>query len=167
MAKDSSMFERVLSFLKDLPGGLPGADAAREDDPRVAAAALLYHAMDADGVRQDVEWERLKQLLSEAYGVTGSELAALVAAGEKADNEAVDLYAFTSVLKRHLDEPARIDFIRLMWEIVYADGELHELEDNTLWRVAELIGVDRRDRIAMRQAVARGMPDAKGGSSDE
>ncbi|MEI5678959.1 MULTISPECIES: tellurite resistance TerB family protein [unclassified Mesorhizobium] len=161
------MFERVLSFLKDLPGGMPGAAAAREDDPRVAAAALLYHAMDADGVRQDVEWERLKQLLSEAYGVTGSELAALVAAGEKADNEAVDLYAFTSVLKRHLDEPARIDFIRLMWEIVYADGELHELEDNTLWRVAELIGVDRRDRIAMRQAVARSMPDAKGGSSDE
>ncbi len=167
MAKDSSMFERVLSFLKDLPTGMPGASAAREDDPRIAAAALLYHAMDADGIRQDIEWERLKQLLSETYGVTGSELAALVAAGEKADNEAVDLYAFTSVLKRHLDEKARIDFIRLMWEIVYADGELHELEDNTLWRVAELIGVDRRDRIAMRQAVAGRVPGAKGGSSDE
>ena len=42
----------------------------------------------------------------------------------------------------------------MMWDVVYADGELHELEDNTLWRVAELIGVDRRDRIAMRQEAA-------------
>ncbi len=33
----------------------------------------------------------------------GAELEALVAAGERADNEAIDLYAFTSVLKRHLD----------------------------------------------------------------
>ena len=34
---------------------------------------------------------------------------------------------------------------------VLSDGELHELEDNTLWRIAELLGVDRRDRILERQ----------------
>ncbi|WP_245495702.1 TerB family tellurite resistance protein, partial [Mesorhizobium sp. M1A.F.Ca.IN.020.30.1.1] len=44
------------------------------------------------------------------------------AVGERADNEAIDLYAFTSVLKRHLDAEARKAFIGLMWEIVYADG---------------------------------------------
>ena len=111
----------------------------------------MYHVMDADGVRQDAEWERMKELLSESYGVTGEELDRLVAAGGEADQDAVDLYAFTSVLKRHLDEEARVEFIGIMWEIVFADGELHELEDHTLWRVAELIGVDRRDRILARQ----------------
>lgn len=156
------MFERVLSFLKDLPG-LSSGGALNADEPRVAATALLYHVMSADGVRQDVEWERLKQVVSEAYGVSGGELAALLAAGEKADGEAVDLYAFTSVLMRHLDEAGRIEFIRSMWEVVYADDELHELEDNTMWRVAELLGVDRRDRIAMRQEVAR----KAGGTADD
>ncbi|MBZ9863510.1 TerB family tellurite resistance protein [Mesorhizobium sp. CA12] len=159
------MFERVLSFLRDLPAGRETKPSA--DDPRVAASALLYHVMNADGVRQDVEWERFKQILAETYSVSGKELDALAAAGERADNEAIDLYAFTSVLKRHLDPEARKAFIGLMWEIVYADGELDELEDNTVWRVAELIGVERRDRIEARRKAAAEVPGARGESSDE
>lgn len=161
------MFERVLAFLKELPSGVTGDAASRADDPRIAAAALMYHVMDADGVRQDTEWEQIKLLLAELYSVSGDELDGLVNAGQQADSEAIDLYAFTSVLKRHLDDEARVRFIRVLWDVAYADGELHELEDNTLWRVAELIGVDRRDRIAMRQEAARRRPDAKGASSDE
>lgn len=146
------MFERMISFLKDLPSA--GATHKNEDDVRVAAAALLYHVMDADGERQDIEWERLKQLLAQAYGLSGAELERLVKAGEQADNEAIDLYAFTSVLKRNLDEQARKDFIGMMWELVYADGDVREMEDNTIWRVAELIGVESRDRIEAKRRVA-------------
>jgi uncharacterized tellurite resistance protein B-like protein len=133
----------------------------------VAAAALMYHVMDADGVRHDAEWERMKEILAEAYGLTGDALDRLVAAGGKADEEAVDLYAFTSVLKRHLDEKARIEFVGLMWEVVFADGELHELEDHTLWRIAELIGVDRRDRILERQKAQAQAPGATGKSTED
>lgn len=157
------MFERVLSFLKELPGG--GEErSGGGDELQVAAAALLYHVMNADGVRQDAEWERFKAVLSQAYGLTGSALEALAAAGEEADNEAIDLYAFTSVLKRHLDMDARRAFIGLMWEVVYADGDLHELEDNIVWRVAELIGVERADRIEARRRAAAHVP---GAPSDE
>ncbi|RFC66832.1 MULTISPECIES: TerB family tellurite resistance protein [Mesorhizobium] len=160
------MLERVLSFLKELPSS-GAAGSAREDDPRIAAAALLYHVMDADGLRQDVEWDRMKALLGDEYDIDGDELDRLVKAGQNADAEAVDLYAFTSVLKRHLDEQQRIHFIRMMWDVVYADGEVHELEDNTLWRVAELIGVTSRDRIAQRKEAARDVPAAKGTPTEE
>jgi uncharacterized tellurite resistance protein B-like protein len=160
------MFERVLSFLKELPGS-GDHGSAQADDPRVAASALLYHVMDADGARQDVEWAKFKAVLSQSYGVTGVELDALAKAGEKADGEAVDLYAFTSVLKRHLDADARKAFVGLMWDIVYADGELHELEDNVVWRVAELLSVERQDRIAARQKAAAEWPQAGGVSSDD
>ncbi|MFE0017167.1 TerB family tellurite resistance protein [Mesorhizobium sp. NPDC059054] len=160
------MFDRVLSFLKELPAN--GARThAKADDPRVAAAALLYHVMSADGVHQDVEWERFKAILAESYSIQGQELEALAQAGERADGEAIDLYAFTSVLKRHLDPDARKAFIGLMWEIVYADGELHELEDNTVWRVAELLDVERVDRVAARRKAAAEVPGAKGSANDE
>lgn len=160
----ADMFDRVISFLRDIPGAASQASAANVEDPRIAAAALMYHVMDADGVRQDSEWERIKDLLVELYSVSDDALEALIAGGLKAEGEAIDLYAFTSVLKRELDEAARIRFIRVLWDVVYADGELHELEDNTLWRVAELIGVDRRDRIAMRQEAARNAPKLSGGA---
>jgi uncharacterized tellurite resistance protein B-like protein len=159
------MFERMLSFLKDLPGG--ARETADRDDPRVAASALLYHVMNADGVRQDSECERFKAVLAPTYDVTGADLDRLAAAGEKADNEAIDLYAFTSVLKRHLDADGRKAFIGLMWDIVYADGELHELEDNVVWRVAELIGVERRDRVEARRRAAAHVPGAAGSVGEE
>lgn len=162
------MFERVLAFLKELPAvASGGARAGGADDPHVAAAALLYHVMNADGVRQDAEWEKFKTVLSQGYAVTGDELDALAEAGEAADNEAVDFYAFTSVLKRHLDVEARKAFIGMMWEIVYADGELHELEDNTVWRVAELLGVESRDRVEARRRAAAAAPGASGTPGDE
>ncbi len=158
------MFDRIAAFLKQLPSGSDDRQgSASVDDPRVAAAALMYHVMDADGVREDAEWERMKQLLTESYGVTGEELDKLVAAGGEADEDAVDLYTFTSVLKRHLDADARVEFIGVMWDLVFADGELHELEDNTLWRIAELIGVDTRDRVLERQKARRSAGDGSQG----
>jgi uncharacterized tellurite resistance protein B-like protein len=66
----------------------------------------------------------------------------------------VDFYRFTSVLVR-LSETERLHLLELIWEVVYADGELHELEDNLVWRIAELIGVSSRDRVELRQKVAR------------
>ena len=81
------------------------------------------------------------------------------AAARAADNEAVDLYQFTSVLMRSLSGEERLKFIELLWEIVYSDGENHELEDNLVWRVAELLGVDGRDRVLLRQAVQARVDD--------
>lgn len=148
------MIDRLLAFLKDLPGGTAAAEKDR-DDPRVAAAALMIHLMDADGLRLDAEMDSLKEALTSLFGATEVELESLIEAGEKADSEAVDLYAFTSVIKRHLDAEARARLVGILWDVVYADGERHELEDNLVWRIAELVGVDSRERIELRRRAAR------------
>lgn len=147
------MFDRLLSFIKGISDGRPADRPIVADDPRVAAAALMFHIIDADGVRDKAEHRQLRRTLAGAYDLKGPELERIVADGEAAEREAVDLYAFTSILKRDLDDDARIEFIGLLWEMVYADGERHELEDNLVWRIAELIGVSSRDRVNMRLKV--------------
>ena len=47
----------------------------------------------------------------------------------------------------------RILLVEDLWEMVYADGELHEFEDNVVWRVAELLGVEARHRMMLKQRV--------------
>jgi uncharacterized tellurite resistance protein B-like protein len=42
----------------------------------------------------------------------------------------------------------------MMWELVYADGEVSEFEDNVVWRAADLLGVSSRDRINLKHRVA-------------
>lgn len=159
------MFERIAAFLKELNATNTESDDAgfSREDPRLAAAALMYHVIGADGVYSDVEMDRLGEVLQETYNLDDEMLERLVAAARDADSEAVDLYQFTSVLMRTLSAEERVGFIELLWEVVYADGENHELEDNLVWRVSELLGVDGRDRVLLRQAVQARVAEEDGG----
>ena len=148
------MFEQFLAFLREIAGDSGSAAAVEADSPAVAAAAILFHVMDADGVRAEAERAVLEREIASEFGADGAALTDILKAGEAAEQEAVDLYGFTSIIKRQLDEEARVAFIGMMWEIVYADGVRHEMEDNIVWRVAELIGVSSEDRVRTRRAVA-------------
>jgi uncharacterized tellurite resistance protein B-like protein len=43
----------------------------------------------------------------------------------------------------------------MMWQVVFADKKNDELEDNMVWRIAELIGVSARDRTVLRNQMAK------------
>ncbi len=109
------------------------------DDTRLALAALLVHLMSIDGVRPRTNAAKLRELLARNFGLSGGDLDLLIGDAVAAEREAVDLYRFTSVLKRHMSEDERIRVIENLWEIAYADGESHEFEENLVWRVAELL----------------------------
>lgn len=160
------MFDKLLNFLgtlgEDRQAGNSNGDFA-SDDPRLCATALMYHVIRADGVLRDEEKERFETLVRRENEADGVNLNKLLEAAKLADNEAIDLYKFTSVLRMGLEMEDRVHFVELLWELVYADGERHELEDNVVWRISELLGVDGRDRISMRQSVQRRMDgDAEG-----
>ncbi|MET3601234.1 TerB family tellurite resistance protein [Martelella mangrovi] len=144
------MFEKISRFLQDITTDAEDGND-RPNDARVAVVALCYQVMEADGVISESEQKRLRELMENQYGLRGSGLDDLIAAGEEAGSEAVDFYRFTSDVKRHLDEDQRIKLIGLLWDIAYADGSRSEMEDNVVWRIAELIGVSGRDRVLERQ----------------
>jgi uncharacterized tellurite resistance protein B-like protein len=53
-----------------------------------------------------------------------------------------------------VDEEGRCRIVEMMWQVVYADSEVSEFEDNLIWRAADLLGVSRRVRIGLRRQVA-------------
>ncbi|MBB4303712.1 putative tellurite resistance protein B-like protein [Rhodobium orientis] len=147
------MFESLKQFLTDITQGQPADESSPEKDQRLAVAALLVHLVSVDGIVADSEKQRLKEILRTNYNLSPKDTEALISEARTRDREAIDLYAFTSVLKRTLADDERRHVVEMMWEIVYADGTVHEMEDNIVWRVAELLGVSSRDRIAMRKRV--------------
>ncbi|MBO0663649.1 TerB family tellurite resistance protein [Jiella sp. MQZ9-1] len=128
--------------------------AGPADSVQVATAALLFHIIEADGVVTDGERQRMIAILGEEFSLSVEEATRLASDGRRADQQSVDLYHFTSILKRELSEEQRIRFIELLWEVTYADGEVHELEDNLIWRISELLGVSTRDRMLMKHEAA-------------
>jgi len=148
------MFNALRDFVRQI-GQKPEAQHYSNDDRRLALAALLVHCMAVDGVVDDVEREKLRVLLADEFGLAGDDLETLVSEAIAADDEAVDLYRFTSVLTRNLAAEDRVHVVEQLWEIVFADGKVHEFEENLVWRVAELLGVARHDRLAMKFTVAK------------
>ena len=149
------MLDAIKTFLTELSGGELRKDIG-EDDYRLAAAALLFHVITVDGEVSPQEREKLTELLMRRYELDRDGAAELISEAEVADNEAVDLYKFTHVLKQHFDEPGRERIIEMMWTLVFADGSIHEFEDNIVWRVAELLGVSTQARIRLKQTVRDG-----------
>ncbi len=152
------MLQSIKKFIKDISSIGKEDDSPPLFDPtdkKLAAAALMFHVIAADGVVQEEEETKLRSILCTHYDVDDADIDKLLEQARMADSEAVDLYAFTSTLKSHASNDERILLIEDLWEMVFADGELHEFEDNIVWRVAELIAVSPQDRMAMKQRVQK------------
>lgn len=147
------VLQAINEWLSRLTRGGPEEGPYAASDPRLAVAAILVHIIAVDGVITADERTRLREVLQAHYSLSPQETETLVTEATRRDDEAVDLYAFTSVLKRELDEEGRRGVVEAMWEMVYADGEVSEFEDNVVWRVAELIGVSSRERVFIRQSI--------------
>jgi uncharacterized tellurite resistance protein B-like protein len=148
------MLESLKNFLSELSGGGKQQDRFGEDDYRLAAAALLVHVSTIDGDLSQAERDRLHDVLKYRFALDEADTARLIDAAIAADREAVDLYHFTHLINRALDEDGRRRMVEMMWEIVFADGQCDEFEDNIVWRAADLLGISSRDRIELRQRVA-------------
>lgn len=123
-------------------------------DPKLAVAVLLVHLAAVDGQMKETERSAIKGALMDNYDMDEAAVDALVREAARRDAEAVDFYKFTSSLTQ-LDMEDRIEIVRMMWTVVFSDDRNHELEDNMVWRVAELIGVSSRDRTILRNQVRK------------
>lgn len=147
------MFDALKSFISELTGEAPAPRPFEAADYQLAAAALLVHIASIDGEFDDDERARIQQLVEERFGLPADEARALIADARESEREAVDLYRFTSVLKRRLDDDGRRQVVGMLWDMAHADGSVHEFEENVVWRVAELLGVSTRERVELRREV--------------
>jgi uncharacterized tellurite resistance protein B-like protein len=149
------MFAAFRNFVADFVDGEKQPSQFADDDYRLAAVALLVHAAAIDGDMSQIERDQLHAVVKRRFALDDGATDGLIDKATLAEHEAVDLYHFTSLLNRALEEEGRVRIIEMMWEIVYADGRRDELEDNLLWRAADLLGVSPRQRIELRRRIAR------------
>ncbi len=147
------MFDTFRTFVAEFVDGDKHPSQFADDDYRLAAAALLVHAAAIDGEMSQRERDKLHAVVKQRFALGEAAIDELIDKATLAEHEAVDLYHFTSLLNRALDEGGRARVIGMMWEIVYADGRSDELEDNLLWRAADLLGVSSRERIELRRRI--------------
>jgi uncharacterized tellurite resistance protein B-like protein len=130
-----------------------GEAALPVEDLQIATAALLIHAVTVDGMVTEAETARLQDLLKSHFQLGDDELQRLLDQAGLREREAVDIYRFTATLRDRLSPEDKRTIIEMMWRLVYADGELDPVEDNLVWRAAELLAVPARERMELKRMV--------------
>lgn len=132
------MLNKLKSLFTDASSGAP--QGVSED--QLAIAVLLFEAAASDGVIDDSERGRIEALLSNHFGLDEAALKTLCAEALQTQRDAVELSRFTRAIKDHFEFDERIEVIEMLWDIVYADGQVDDYEANLMRRIGGLIYVD-------------------------
>ncbi len=123
------------------------------DRHQLAAAALLVTAGAMDDDFDEAERARVRALLCERFELAAADADALLAEAETAARASVDLFGFTQSIKDGFTPDERVGIVEMVWEVVYTDGNLHDLEASLMRRLAGLLGVTDQESGAARARV--------------
>ena len=144
----------MLKAFKNLFSGEEDTSSESEmDELHLAAAVLMVEAASLDGDTHDVESDVAKYLLGRHFELSEEEAHELFEMATDHHADSVHMHRFTKTIKDRYSEEERIEVIELLWEVVYADGELHDYESNLLRRIGGLLYVSDRDRGEARKRV--------------
>jgi uncharacterized tellurite resistance protein B-like protein len=120
---------------------------------QLAAAALMVEAATMDDAFDAAERDRIRSLVQTRFDLSFEEARGLVSEAEREAAASVEWHGFTRAIKEGFDHAERLQLIEMLWEVAYADGELHDYEASLLRRIAGLLYVSDRDSGEARKRV--------------
>ena len=124
------------------------------DPAAIALAALMVRLARADDHFGDEERAAIEGALDARFG----DGAALLAAGEAAERDALDHHQFTRLLKAAHEHEDRGEVLEDLWAVVLADGEREDHENALMRQIGSLLHVSDQEVQKARRRVeaARG-----------
>lgn len=145
------MIDRIKHML--FAGGQKGEVQREEAELELAAAALLVETAVMDGECDDAERATIQRLLQSHFELSAEQAQELLSDAEDTISQSNELYTLTRTIKDHMDIEKRVEILEMLWEVAYADGEVHHYESNLVRRLAGLLYVPDRDSGEARKRV--------------
>lgn len=142
-----SFFEQNLSVREDI------TDDTRVTRLDLASAALLIEVMNCDHQMDARETEEIMAVLKSCLEISDQDLDEILALARNEARQATSLYEFTRLINDGYDYEQKVELVRNMWRVAFADGELDKYEDYLIRKVAELIYVSHSDFIRSKLEV--------------
>ena len=142
----------MLKTLKDLFDSLlpppPGVEAqAAEHALQLATAVMLVEVMRADTSFHPGEREAVRAALRDKFALADDEAQRLAELAEATAHQATDLFSFTSRINERFEMPQKLRMVEHLWRVALADGHLGDHERHVLWRIADLLHLDRKSVV--------------------
>lgn len=106
---------------------------------QIATATLLLEVVRADFEVQQSEMDKLYDVIGGQFQLSETELEQIIIEAREEADHLVSLQHITRQLNEQFSEAEKIRVIEMMWEVVFADGNLDHYEEHLIRQVAELL----------------------------
>lgn len=159
------MLQRIKDLLSgfgvDLAADVSADGSAGTDELGLAAAALMIEAAQMDESFEAAERTQIHALLKGRFALDGPQAEQLMADAEALLDQSNQLYGFTRIVKDRFSYQERVEFMEMLWQVSYADGELHDFEANLMRRIAGLLYVEDRDSGEARKRAIKHLSESE------
>lgn len=154
----------MLNRIRSLFAGGDGGAEPGEDALQAAAAALMVEAARSDDTITQAERDRILAVTQRHFHLNEEEAQDLLSAAVFDTEDVSPYHRYVSIIMDRCPPDRRLWIIEMLWEVVYADGELNDLEASLLRRIGGLLHVSDIERGEARKRVLErlGLPDDAG-----
>ena len=145
------MLQRIKNFFDQRL--VPGPAAGERDSEhvlRLAVGALLLEMTHMDGEVWPEQREAVKTAVLEHFDLDPDEAAELLELAEAERSESTDYFQFTSLINGLYTPAQKISIVELLWQIAYANENLHKYEEHLVRKVSNLLYVPHSAFIAAK-----------------
>ena len=144
----------MIKKIKDLISNLSGKEEVAEPDKELrlnnACAALLVEVAFADKDFDQKEKESLKISLLETYNLDEDAINEIILDADKSVEESTSLYSYTRIVNDEFEYDNKLDLLRNLWKVAFADGYLDKYEEHLLRKISDLIHISHSDYINIK-----------------
>jgi uncharacterized tellurite resistance protein B-like protein len=138
------MLKRITEALRGSGGGSDTGGRAY-DEVQLAVATLMVEAAHMDSSFDDSERQTITRHLGQRFELDAAAAEGLVEAAEAKAQDNTELYRLSRTIKDSFGHEERVELMQMLWEVAYADGELHNFEANMMRRLAGLVYVSDQE----------------------
>ena len=128
-------------------------EPAAEDRIAVATCVLLLEMAHSDGEFHDMEGLVVEDLLARKYDMPPEARKELIEFARNKSDASIDLHQFTRQINENFTAEEKMQVVRTLWRIVYADGVFDKYEDFLMRRLVTLLRLSHRQMIEAKVRV--------------
>lgn len=150
------MLRSLGSLIDRALGVASGEDPAAEHHAlQLATAVLLVEIARADYAEDQVEDQKIVELLTAHFELSEDEIGLLVHEAKSEADHSASLQEFTRRLHEALTLEEKLKIVEMLWRVALADAYLDKHEDHLVRKIAGLLYVSHSDLIRIRNEVRR------------
>ena len=122
-------------------------------DVKLATTCLLTKVAFADEYLDPQEEKIIREILADFFSIENEEINKLFKDSNQLLEKSTDIFSFGQLLNQHFTKEDKIDLIGCIFEVAFADGVLHYLENHTIKQIAHILNIEHKDLITVKMEI--------------